>query len=98
MIEENPFEAYSPDAIVDRDPVCIELGHGVGGSRVERCALVCGVSWTFLRVQRWMPGRSGSWLPVQGFESLPKAARFERIGVGRVLRGFEADLYMTLGG
>ena len=48
-------------AVVDGDPVGVELGDGVGGARVERRGLAsAGSPGRGRRARRWRPGRTAS--------------------------------------
>ena len=83
--------------VVHRDPVRIQLGHGVGATGVERCrfALRC-----FLDQSVKLTGagliEARLFLQPEDADRLQQAQRAQAVGVGRVLGRIEADRHMTL--
>ena len=87
-------------AVIDGDPIGIELGRGIGAARIERRAFsLCGVSCTLpieLRCRRLIETRLPSELEQP--DRFQQAQRAERVGVGGVFRRLEADLDVALRG
>ena len=86
-------------AVVDRDPVGIELGRAVGRARIERRRLALR-DLLHLAVQLGRRGlvEAHLVLDAEDADGLEQAQGTERVGVGRVLGRLEAHLHVALGG
>ena len=75
MVEQNAIAGIHAVglAIVDRNPVGIELGHCVGRARIKRRLLRLWNSCTKPRVLTWRPGRNAFFFRVPGCGSLQAA-------------------------
>jgi hypothetical protein len=86
-------------AVVDRDPVGVELGAGIGRARVEGRLLGLG---DFLHQAVQLGGgrlvKARLLLQAQNADGLQHAQRPQGVDVGRVFRRLEGDLHVGLGG
>ena len=100
MIEEDAVAGIHAVglAVVDRDPVGIELGHGVGRARIERRFFSLG---NFLDLAVKLGGgglvEPGLFLKPQNADGLQHPQGAQGVGIGRVFRRFKGDRHMALG-
>ena len=101
MIEEDAVRRMHPIgfAIIDRDPIGVELGGGVGRARIEgrRLALRDRLHFAVeLRRRGLIETRLRT--KIENADRLEKAKRAERVGIGGIFRRLEAHLDMALRG
>jgi hypothetical protein len=84
-------------AVVDRDPVGVELGHGVGAAWVKGVVSFCGVSCTkpYSSLRCWL-GRSGFSFPGPGCEWPPEAQGAHAVNICGVFGAFKTHGHMAL--
>jgi hypothetical protein len=100
MVEQNPIARIHPVrlAIVHNNPVRIQLGASVRGSRIEWRGLALG-RFHYLSVQF----RGGSLVELDvffestGTDSVEETKSAQAVNVTRVFCHFEGDFYMGLG-
>ena len=99
VIEQDPVRRVHAIglAVVHRDPVGVELCHGIGTARIERRQLALR-RLTHLAEQFGRRGlvEAHPILHLQNANRLEHAQRSEGVGVGRVFRRLEAHLHVAL--
>ncbi|CAA7613533.1 Phytase family (modular protein) [Candidatus Terasakiella magnetica] len=85
-------------AVIDRDPIGVKLGGGVGAAGIERRGLALR---NFPRRTVKLGGRSliepGGLFHLQDADGLKQAQSAKCVGIGGVFRGVETDLDVALG-
>ena len=85
-------------AVIDGDPVAIELGDAIGAARIKRRALRLG---HFLHFAVKLGGggliEAGGLFHAENADRLEHPQRADRVGIGGIFRRLEADLHMALG-
>ena len=86
-------------AIIDRDPIGVELGGGVGRARIEgrRLALRDRLHFAIELGRRGLI-ETRLRAEIENADRLEKAKRAERVGIGGIFRRLEAHLDMALRG
>ncbi len=86
-------------AVIDRDPIGIQLGRGVGAARIERRRFALR---HFLHQPVKLGGRrlveAGNAFPPEDADRLEQPQRADPVGVGGIFRRLETDLDMALRG
>ncbi len=86
-------------AIVDGDPVGIELRGPIGAARIKGRGLALRrLAHLAIELRRGCLVEPHAVADAEDADCLKEAQRAEAIRIGRVLRGFEAHLHMALGG
>ena len=99
MIKQNPVRGMHAIglAVVDRDPIGIKLCRRVRRARIERGGLPLRY---LLRLTEQLGGRglieAGLFFQAEDTDRLEQAQRPQPVGVGRVFRRFERNLYVRL--
>ena len=83
--------------VIDRDPIGIKLGRAIGAAGLERGRLgLRAIGGVAVKLGRRGLIETHPILKTEDAYSLKQPKRPQAIGVGRVLRRFEADLYVAL--
>ena len=84
-------------AVIDRDPVAVQFGRGIGRAGIERRGLAL---WDFLYLAVQFRGRGlikpNLLFHLQYADGFQQPQHPDGVGVGRVFRGLETDLNMAL--
>ena len=100
MVEENAVAGVDAVgfAVVDRDPVGVHLGYGIGAARVERrCFLLRRLLHQTVEFTGTGLVKAGLLLHLQDADRLQDAKGSHRIHIGCVFRTLEANRHVRLG-
>ena len=99
MVEQDPVRGVDAIglAVIDRDPIAVELGRRIGAARHEGRRLALGGGRAAVKLGCGGLIEAGDVLALQNADRFQQAQRAQGIGIGGVFGRLEAHLDMALG-